>query len=159
MKKLISFLLIFMPFLVYAQEQEHNQYLIVWHKDGKQTRFDLEEQPVTYLWDDKLIISTGSIETQYSIEFIQRLTYDLGEIDGVNEILSEGDLNIHQNHNNISISGLKSSVTLCLFNMSGVIVDTRQSDSSGTIEFCLSDYPSGVYLLNINGQVFKFIKQ
>lgn len=159
MKKLIFLYLLLLPMSVLSQEKEKNQSLIVWQTDGNQTKFNLEDEPNISFEFDNMIISTGRIETRYPIDYILRLTYDLGNIDSVGQITVDGFIEVWQRGNIVRIRGLKINTILTLYNIEGEKVFSQKSDGNGIVEFDLNNYISGIYILNFNGQTYKFMKR
>ena len=98
-----------------------------------------------------LILKDGSIAETYSLEEMRKIYFTDKEQGLYN--LSDG-LSVEVRENELIVNGLEEAVTLRVIDASGKVLLTQKGFSIG-----VSSLPTGVYLLQCNKGIVKFIKQ
>ncbi|GEM_PF-1077092 len=149
--------LFFMASIVHAQT---NSTLVLWHADGTQTRIELFKKPRIYFetWDDSIHIYSDVLDLRYPSANVLKFTYE--DVPVPTTIQSLGMASTyHQEGENIYFDRNISPEKIVLYNSNGVSVPVRMRQTERGITLSLSDVPSGVYILSVNGKTSKFMKR
>ncbi len=153
---LIIFLLVAVLTLVRAQS------LYIKTKDGSVATKSLSNLERFTFSNNNLLINylNGPIET-YSLSNISKLSFK-SAVTGVDELSLSGTLTMKVYPNPVSdiiyIQNAPESIyKLSIYRMTGSLVLTTQMNS-GDKSIDVSFLQSGLYLLNVNGRTFKFVK-
>lgn len=141
-------------FTSFAQAQDLQ--LVVWLRSGEKVYFNLEEQPETTYADRALTISTATLSVTYPLEQVLKYTYE-GINSGINAL--EGDIAIKQEGDNVYFSNLKNGTRIDVFMANGHKVKSLKADGSKSTVVNLTDCNAGVYLIVMNGQTYKVVKE
>ncbi len=138
---------------LYAQDK----YLQVLQKDGQVMSFNLKEEPKTTYSEGKLIITTTKTKISYPLEQVHRFTYS----DGTNGIMSTYSMKVTLSDNGevLTFDGLRPQTSITLYNIAGQLLSITNSDSSPQVKVSVSDLPTGVYIIKVNGVSYKISKR
>lgn len=153
-------LLIFLLFAGIAGVQAQDLYLKT--KDGVITMKSLETLKKFTFSNNNLLINylSGPAET-YSLSNISKLSFK-SAITGVDELSLSGTTTLKVYPNPVTDiiyiqNAPEVTYTVSIYRISGSLVLTTKL-SSGTKSIDVSYLASGLYLLNVNGLTFKFVK-
>ena len=153
-------LLIFLLFAEIAGIQAQDLYLKT--KDGVITMKSLETLKKFTFSNNSLLINylSGPAET-YSLSNISKLSFK-SAITGVDELSLSGTTTLKVYPNPVTDviyiqNAPEVTYTVSIYRISGSLVLTTKL-SSGTKSIDVSYLASGLYLLNVNGLTFKFVK-
>lgn len=153
-------LLIFLLFAEIAGVQAQDLYLKT--KDGVITMKSLETLKKFTFSNNSLLINylSGPAET-YSLSNISKLSFK-SAITGVDELSLSGTSTLKVYPNPVTDviyiqNAPEVTYTVSIYRISGSLVLTTKL-SSGTKSIDVSYLASGLYLLNVNGLTFKFVK-
>lgn len=136
--------------------QAQDQQLVVWLRSGEKVYFNLAEQPETTYADRALTISTATMSVAYPLEQVLKYTYE-GTFTGVKKL--EGDIIIKQEGDIVYFSNLKSGTRIDVYMADGRKVKSIKTDKSKTAVVSLADCNAGIYLIVMNGQTYKIVKE
>lgn len=132
------------------------QTLVLWHPDGTTTDVELFTQPQVTFAGEKVLITSTVLNIEYNASEVTRFTYkDVAT--GIKSAQNEADCT--QEDGRVIFHGIKDPEKVALYNANGVRVPARFTRVGDDISFSLETLPSGVYLLNVNGQTSKFTKK
>lgn len=153
MKKSI-FLLSFLGLSAIAQTKTN---LVVWTKDGTQVAYALKDKPKVQFTETSMVISSNNLEVDYPLKDMKCFTYGTA---------STSVTNIHTNISPFKISGdcllfsaLQKNSNIAIYTSNGVPVLRKTVSQSGEYAFPLNELSNGVYIVNVNGITYKFVKR
>lgn len=153
-------LLIFLLFAVLATVKSQSLYIKT--KDGSITAKSLATLGRFTFSNNNLLINylSGPVET-YSLSNISKLTFK-SAVTGVDELSLPGTLTLRVYPNPVTDviyiqNAPETSYQLSIYRITGSLVLTNKM-SSGDKSIDVSFLQSGLYLLNVNGVTFKFVK-
>lgn len=144
-------------FAGHSLSAEEKNALIIHLKDGTLTTVLLDELPLATFSEGRLRVSSSDLSLELPRADVLRFTYayvDPSEIAfhgmGIpNSSLVDGVL---------SLSGLQPEAVVRLYFNNGRLLDELSVPSDGRVNVSLADYPSGVYMLQVDGLTYKFTK-
>ncbi len=132
--------------------------LIVWHKDGQKTYYDLEEKPKTTFVGTDIVITTSTMTINYPLEQVLRYTYEL-QPSGIENINMSKPVRVSQRGDNIVFENLKKGTRILLFSTDGKQLASQNADGSKSITISLGNRPAGVYIVKANNITYKMMKR
>lgn len=153
-------LLIFLLFAVFATVRSQSLYIKT--KDGAVSSKLLSTLGRFTFSNNNLLINylSGPVET-YSLSNISKLSFK-SAVTGVDELSLQGTITMKVYPNPVSDviyiqNAPETSYQLSIYRITGSLVLTNKM-SSGDKSIDVSFLQSGLYLLNVNGRTFKFVK-
>lgn len=136
---------------------EEKNALIVHLKDGTSTTMLLDELPVATFSEGHLKVSSPELSLVLPRANVSRFVY---------AYVDPSELNFHKMgipgsslvDGLLSLSGLQSGAVVRLYFDNGRLLDELSVPSDGRVNISLAAYPSGVYMLQIDGLTYKFTK-
>lgn len=136
---------------------EDKNALIILLKDGTSTTVLLDELPVATLSEGRLKVSSPGLSLELPRTKVARFVY---------AYVDPTELNAHKMgipgsslvDGVLSLSGLQPGAVVCLYFDNGRLLDEVAAPADGRVNISLSAYPSGVYMLQIDGLTYKFTK-
>ena len=58
----------------------------------------------------------------------------------------------------LTVSGLQAGDDVNIYNVDGALLAVAMADSDGSVALSLADLAAGVYIVNMPGKTFKFIR-
>lgn len=153
-------LLIFIWFATLLAVQSQNLYIKA--KDGSVTAKTLSTLERFTFSNNNLLINylSGPVET-YSLSNISKLSFK-SAVTGVDELSLSGTITMKVYPNPVSDviyiqNAPETDYQLSIYRMTGsLILNTQMSSGDKSID--VSFLQTGLYLLNVNGRTFKFVK-
>jgi hypothetical protein len=153
-------LLIFIWFATLLAVQSQNLYIKA--KDGSVTTKTLSTLERFTFSNNNLLINylSGPVET-YSLSNISKLSFK-SAVTGVDELSLSGTITMKVYPNPVSDviyiqNAPETNYQLSIYRMTGsLILNTQMSSGDKSID--VSFLQTGLYLLNVNGRTFKFVK-
>ena len=139
-----------------ADEPKTN--LVVWAKDGTQVAYALAKEPELTFTETDLIISTYDVEVNYSLENVDRITYESSETVSIMN-LQTGKSSFRLDSESLLFPALSVNSTVSLYSINGTLVFNKTIQTAGEYSFPLSGLNSGVYLVKVNGLTYKILKR
>ena len=156
--KLISTVFLLAALFVSTMTCAQTQRLVVWHKDGQKTYYDLAENPKTTFSGTDIVITTSSITINYPLDQILRYTYEL-QTSGIEIVNHTKPVRVSQNSNEIVFENLKENTRIQVFSLDGKQLSAQMADGQRTLTVSLASYPAGVYIVKANGATYKMTKK
>ena len=139
-----------------ASAEEKNS-LVIHMKNGVSTTVLLDELPLATFSGGRLKVSSATLSLEIPRNEVARFVYtytDPSELTfhrmGIPNSSFVDDV--------LSLSGLQSGTVVRLYFDNGRLLDELSAPSDGRVSLPLMAYPSGVYILQIDGVTYKFTK-
>lgn len=156
MKKILYLLLLsFVSFS--AVVAKSTMHLAVCTKDGSKVLYALEEKPKITFTDTELVITTKGVEIVYALSDMNLLTYENGETTGIANLYDDASFKLDGNA--IVFSKLKAKDIVSLYSINGTLVFKKTVSQDGEYAVSLNNIETGVYVVNVNGLTYKFMKK
>lgn len=126
--------------------------------DGQETIFMLSQKPTVSMNGSSILIETENesvscqIEDGIRFEFVNYGSNSL-------ESLVENTPVFKVSQETIEAEGLTPAIPVAIYDITGKLVKSSQTDSSGNVSLNISDLSSGVYIFNSVNKNFKFYKR
>lgn len=136
---------------------EEKNALVIHLKDGTCTSVLLDELPVATFSEGRLRVSSSDLSLELPRADVSRFVYAYVDPSGLafhtmglpGSSLVDGVL---------SLSGLHPDAVVRLYFDNGRLLDEAAAPSDGRVSISLAAYPSGVYMLQVDGLTYKFTK-
>ena len=127
-------------------------------KDLTKKSFVLADSPVFQYRNDSLIVN-GSASTAYQFEKVAKYYFsDGGEPSGIPAV-AENEVRVtYLDNQHIQVEGLAANSQVVLFSILGQNIERKVSKDGEAVLFTLPG-AKGVYVLNVDGQSVKLIKE
>ena len=132
-------------------------HLAVCTKDGSKVLYALEEKPKITFTDTELVITTKGVEIAYALSDMNLLTYENGETTGITNLYDDASFKLDGNA--IVFSKLKAKDIVSLYSINGTLVFKKTVSQDGEYAVSLNNIETGVYVVNVNGLTYKFVKK
>ena len=157
MKKIFLLLaLIFVSYNIMAQE--NNTQLVVWAKDGTKVAYMLSEKPKITFTETDLVITANDIEVNYALENMARFTYESNGNTAIRNVESD-ELSIKLDGESLLFPDLKANSSIAIYTLNGTLVMKKTIRQDGEYAFPVLNLSNGVYMVNVNGLSYKFMKK
>jgi hypothetical protein len=131
------------------------QTLVLHHADGSTTDVELYTQPLVRFQGDKVVITSTVLNMEYPKEDVLRFTYK-GSPQGISA--PRGDANVSRDGDRLVFHNVRASDQVAVYTVNGIRVPVRLSRTGTDAILPLSQIPTGVYLLSVNGRTSKFTR-
>ena len=132
------------------------QTLVLHHPGGTTTDVELFTQPRLEFQDDKVLITSTVLNMEYPKDQVLRFTYK-GGLQGISTPKGEADMS--RDGDCLVFHNVKASDQVAVYTAKGIRVPVRLTRNGNDAVLSLSQIPTGVYLLSVNGRTSKFTKQ
>lgn len=157
MKKI--FLLLALIFVSYKMlAQENKTQLMVWAKDGTKVAYVLSEKPKITFTETDLVITANNIEVNYALENMARFTYESNDNTAIRNIESD-EVSFKLDRESLLFPDLKANSSIAIYALNGTLVLKKTIRQNGEYAFPLSNLNAGVYLVSVNGLIYKIVKK
>lgn len=129
--------------------------LVLHHSDGKTSEVELYTMPSIQLLPSKMVITAQGSTLEYAKSDVVRFTYK-GVNTGISDIRPEARYRVDTDR--ITFFGISASDRIEVYNAGGIRIPVTLANEGNDAVLSLTQLPQGVYLVNINGRTFKFIK-
>lgn len=131
------------------------QTLVLHHPGGTTTDVELFTQPRIEFQGDKVVITSTVLNIEYPKEQVLRFTYK-GSPQGISA--PRGDANVSRDGDRLVFHNVKATDQVAVYTANGIRVSVRLSRNGTDAILTLSQIPTGVYLLSVNGRTSKFTR-
>lgn len=131
------------------------QTLVLHHADGTTTDVELYTQPRIEFQNDKVLVTSTVLNMEYPKADVLRFTYKGGSL-GVTTPKAEADMS--RDGDRLVFHNVKGTDQVAVYTANGIRVPVRLTRSGNTATLLLSQIPTGVYLLSVNGRTSKFTR-
>ena len=129
--------------------------LVVWHKDGTQVLFDLDERPkITYVGDSVFIGTASTVA--YEFQTIWKMTFRLSnETSGIRNLTIDNARPFTSTHGTITFLPADRDLNVSMVALNGMVLNRFMVKRGEPVSISLKAYPTGVYIMNVNGVTYK----
>ena len=152
MKKLLFF---FFVMLSAGNSDLQAQTLVLHHSDGTTTDVELYTQPRVEFQNDKVLVTSTVLNMEFAKNDVLRFTYK-GSSLGVTAPKAEADMS--RDGDRLVFHNVKATDQVAVYTANGIRVPVRLQRSGSDAALTLSQIPTGVYLLSVNGRTSKFTR-
>lgn len=140
-----------------AMANEPITQLIIWAKDGTKIAYALAEKPKLTFTKSELVVKTDSIEVTYDLDNMSRFTYESNIITGITDLRTDNPFILKSEA--LVFPNLTANSTVSVYSLNGSLIFKKTVQMAGEYAFPLSVLNSSVYLVNVNGVTYKFMKK
>ena len=157
LKSKISHLLIGICFVMSAQANP--MQFSIYTFDGNISTYKLDDNPKIEIKENQLIIFNKSIEVSFVFSNLQKLVYQssLSNIDAVQNIEQQPVLFLEDNY--IKILPLQKVAQISIYDMNGMLIDTKELEANQHHLISISDLTQGLYIISLNNTTYKILKK
>ena len=145
-------------FSLLAKAEDVKTHLIVWAKDGTKVAYALAEEPKMSFTETDLVITTKSVEVNYSLENMARFAYG-NEKDTAIKNLQTDEETFKLNGESLLFPSLSAKSTVSIYSAGGKLVFKKTAVTAGEYSFPLSSLSAGTYMVTVNGITYKIVKK
>ncbi len=144
-----------------AWSQVPTHVLIVELTDGTSAKYALTDKPVISHKGNDVQITSNLLSATYSIDAVKKYRFEVGEVTGIEAAEAMEMFAVeYTDGETVRISGAGKNPRVSVFSMDARKVSAEVSDNEGQIAVSLTNLPSGVYIVNVNGkQSFKVVRK
>ena len=149
-------LFVFMTGIVMTARQR--EQLIILGKDGTKIAYALTDKPKITFTDSDLVVSVNGLTSNYLLINLLGITYSESDVTNISNAKDDFPL-FYMNGNKLMFHKIKRDMALFLYKIDGSLVFKKRISKDSDTTISLSSIESGIYVLQINGTVFKIIKK
>jgi len=131
------------------------QTLVLHHPGGTTTDVELFTQPRVQFEGDKVLITSTVLNMEFAKTDVLRFTYK-GSSMGVSAPKADADMS--RDGDRLVFHNVKAADQVAVYTANGIRVPVRLQRSGTDATLSLSQIPTGVYLLSVNGRTSKFTR-
>lgn len=139
-------------------QDDAEQTLVVWLKDGSQVRYLLADEPKTTFEDGVLYLNTNKVSISYLLQNVLRYTFEGIPSVGIGQ-LRPGEVQVYQTEEAVNFKGLSDGTPVYVYSTDGKLLGTQTARKGETTEVSLNGLPAGTYILKVKDQTLKFYKK
>ena len=137
-------------------------HFILCLKDGEQVMFLLKHAPKVVNGENTIMVVDAEVTFEYPLTNVHKYLMGVDEATGIDNIPYSKDGitgDISNCAGNIILSGFKAGESVSITNINGVNISRVKTNADGCLTIATSQYPSGIYIVKVQNQTFKFIKR
>ena len=133
----------------------------VWMRDGEFHSYDLDERPEVTLGETTFTLTTTNNTAEYDAANILRFTLeDETVVDVTTDVAApENTDNIKFQTGTLHISGCEKNSIVRIYDTTGKLVQSAQTDGDGNLNVSLATFRSGVYIISTDKTTIKIQKR
>ena len=140
--------------------QESHYSLFVWTKDGSKSAYPFTDNPQISIVGDVFTVSSIRMNMEYAAADVLRFTLEDGgsAVNAINPpYFVEPQMDIQKER--VCMSQCEPNSLVCVYCMSGQIVQAVRADTEGFVSLELAGYSPGIYIVKTETMSFKIIKK
>ena len=134
------------------------EQLIILGKDGTKIAYALTDKPKITFTDSDLVVSVNGLTSNYLLINLLGITYSESDVMNISNAKDDFPL-FYMNGNKLMFHKINRDMALFLYKIDGSLVFKKRISKDSDTTISLSSIESGIYVLQINGTVFKIIKK
>ena len=158
MMKRIICMMFFVFVTVIVMTAKQREQLIILGKDGTKIAYALTDKPKITFTDSDLVVSVNGLTSNYLLINLLGITYSESDVTNISNAKDDFPL-FYMNGNKLMFHKVKRDMALFLYKIDGSLVFKKRISKDSDTTISLSSIESGIYVLQINGTVFKIIKK
>ena len=158
MKTKLTLLTLLLTIAVGLWAQNATPRLVVWHKNGEKTYFELNEMPETTFEGGLLVIRSSKTTVSYQMENILRYTYE-GVSTSITDLQpSERAVIIAKDGDGVTFRNLPGGSAVSVYSTNGVLLEQRTAIEGQPLTVSVAQRPAGVYVVKAGKETIKLMK-
>ena len=138
--------------------EESGTRMVLWSKDGTKVAFDFKENPIITINQEELILTTDSTQINYSIVNLDKITYENVIVDGIINLTAQEPI-ISFNGEMLVFPSIETNSTVSLYRQDGKLVLKKTILQKGEYDIPIHTVEKGLYIVDLNGITYKFLKK
>lgn len=138
-----------------AEVAAQGQVLVLHHADGKTTEVELYTLPRIQFQADKMVIISQDVSQEFAKADVVRFTFK-GVGTDISNVKSATRYRVDEDC--VTFYDVSSADRISVYNAGGVQIPVSLTADGSNAVLSLTQLPSGVYLITINGRTLKFIR-
>lgn len=133
--------------------------LVVWAKDNTKVSYLLEDSPKISFTNEYLVITTNSVEVDYELSQMARITYENIDVSSIVNIKGESVNPFNFNGESLLFPSSDVDISVRVYTTDGKLVLERNVNKGENLAVPLNSFNSGIYLVHVNGITYKIVKR
>lgn len=154
-RKLLLLIAVFFSLSVMAEDVPTD--LVVWAKDGTKVSYKLDESPKITFTDENLVITTNSVEVNYELSQMARITYERTDLTGIINVDGKKVNPFNFTGESLLFPASNTDVTVKIYSTDGKLVIDHNVRKGDTLAFSLNFLNKGIYMVSVNGVTYKIV--
>lgn len=138
---------------VMAEEVPIN--LVIWAKDGTKVSYKLDDTPKISFTDESLVISANSVEVNYELAQMARITYEKINLTGIIDVNGEKVCPFKFTGESLMFPTFSADATVKIYETTGRLVLGHNVHKGETLAVSLNSLKNGIYLVSVNCVTYK----
>lgn len=151
-------LFLFPCFSFVAKAGNNPTNFVVWAKNGTKVVYALKERPKIVFTESDLIITTKGVEVNYSLNNMDRFTYESKDYSSVRDIKTNEQL-FKLDGDRLLFPALRANSSVSIYSLNGILVFKKTIQIAGEYSFPLSNLEAGIYVVTVNGLTYRIVKR
>lgn len=108
---------------------------------------------------DKMTVTmnNGTSAKTFDLNAFNKVTFDETPVSVAGTTVEKAGIQFAYDGESISVRGLKKSAAAVIYNANGAVMDSRKAWDGSRLS--VASLPEGMYLLNVEGVAYKFLKK
>ncbi|MGG6545306.1 UNVERIFIED_CONTAM: T9SS type A sorting domain-containing protein [Prevotella sp. 15_C9] len=132
--------------------------IIVWLTSGETVTYSLAEHPKVIPGSEEVKITTTKSEIVYNAGEVKKITFD-DPASIEQKVADSANETVRFYGNAMHLSGFKAGESVRVFDTSGKLCYSYQTDNVGGLTIRLDNFQKGIYIVKTNRYSSKFIKK
>ena len=158
MKTRLTFTILLLMLAMATWAQNATPRLVVWHKSGEKTYFELNEMPETTFEDGLLVIRSSKASASFQLENILRYTYEGVSPSAIDLLPSERAVIIAKDGDAVTFRNLPDGTSVSVYSANGMLVEQRTVTAGQPLTISIAQHPAGVYVVKAGKETIKLMK-
>lgn len=124
--------------------------------DGTTATVSFDEKPIIKFQPDKLVVQTDVATTEFNRANVARFNYITEDLSGI-DVIAHEQAQIKNNGDALYFNNLPTGSEIMLYSTEGKLL--KQCAAIGNYTINITDLPSGIYIVSVNGISTKIVKQ
>lgn len=132
--------------------------LVLFDKNGQKYEYILDTKPKLMFAEDQLLISVSGVTVYFNLNEMARFSYENAAVQ-TNVVDVVTDNNYIYNGNTLIFPSLPANSKIRIYNLSGILILSKDIANAGEYALPLNDLEAGNYLVNVNNKTIKVFKK
>lgn len=132
----------------------------VWLRSGEVHGYDLEERPEVKIGETVFTLHSAKHTVEYQADNVLYFTLQdaaVNDPDGIS--LPEATSKMQFKEGELQLTGCTPNSAVSVYDITGLLVQTVQTDANGNLSLSLNSLRSGIYIIKTNNTTFKIQKR
>lgn len=126
-------------------------------KDGKNVTYALADNPCVVTDGNVVKLTAKGVSVEYPLGNVEKF-FLCSELSSIKSLTVENGT-FSQTASGLSLSGFTAGAVVKIISVNGSTVKNLAIAPNGQLVISLDQYPTGVYIVKVEGETFKFIKR